>query len=282
MARIDEIKREITDNFISHEEIIKAYGLDENKTFDEQFSNVAIENILFYNGAYRALLVEELFKHNLDLIDERIRNQRPHTLGWYRQTALNFQFGGHFFDDITEYDNTGLTADEIEAQRIIRKCSVSKADTNKPTLIIKVHKADGKLEADERTAFEAYMDAKADAGVNLSIISENADRLELFLTIRYDAMVMDADGRRFIDNSFPVAETITEHLRNLQFNGVFYPSKLEQDLMRQTGIRVATVRTARAGSAGSSPTEFIDHYMPFSGAVVIDVENDLHVRYERF
>jgi hypothetical protein len=281
MARIDEIKKQITDNFTSNDVVVSAYGLDPERTFDEQFSRASLESILFYNDAYRVLQIEELFKHNLDLIDEKIRNQRPHTLGWYRQMALNFQFGKEFRDDITEYDNSGMTADEIEAQRIIRKCSVTRAETVKPTLIMKVHKADGKLEADEKTAFIAYMDAVADAGVHVSVISENADRLVLYLTIRYDAMVMDEHGVRFLDSVSPVPDTIVAHLANLPFNGEFFPTMLEQDLMRQTGIRLASVRLAKAGVYGAEPTEIVDAYTPYSGAIVIDTETDLHVRYER-
>jgi len=282
MARIDEIKREITDSFISNPEVIEAYGLVPGKTFDEQFSRVSLENIFFYIVAFRVLLIEELFKYNLELIDEKIRNQRPHTLGWYRQMALNFQFGKEFRDDITEYDNTGMTDDEIEAQRIIRKCSVTKADTVKPTLIMKVHKADGKLNADEKTAFIAYMDAVADAGVHVSIISENADRLVLYLTIRYDAMVLDENGVSFLNGVSPVPDAIVEHLANLQFNGTFFPSMLQQDLMRQTGVRLATIRRAMAGVHGSEPTEIFDQYMPYSGAIKINTDIDLHIRYERF
>ena len=280
MARIDEIKREITADFISREEIIDAYELD-GRTFEEQFSKVSIESILFYVGAYRALLIEELFEHNLALIDDKIRNQRVHTLGWYRTTALEYQHGKEFRGDLTEYDNSDLTDEEIEAQRIIKKCSVTKADTDKPTLIVKVHKADGKLDAVEKTAFEAYMDAKADAGVNISVVSENADRLVLYMTIRYDAMLMDEFGKRHLDGKYPVNETVAAHLNSLPFNGTFYPSLLEQELMRQSGIRIATIQLAEAGIEGSAPESFIDEYAPFSGALSIN-PSDLHPNYERF
>jgi len=244
-------------------------------------SSVAVWRLFFYVIAVSLWLQETLFEKHVEIVDEKIRNQRPHTLGWYRQQALNFQFGKEFRDDITEYDNSGMTADEIEAQRIIRKCSVTKAQTVKPTLIMKVHKADGKLETDEKTAFIAYMDAIADAGVHVSVISENADRLVLYLTIRYDAMVMDEHGVRFLDSVSPVPDTIVAHLANLPFNGEFFPTMLEQELMRQTGIRLASVRLAKAGVYGAEPTELVDAYTPYSGAIIIDTETDLHVRYER-
>lgn len=282
MARIDEIKKEITDAFVENESVIEQYKLIAGKTFDEQFSRASIESVLFYSSAYRAWLIEELFNYNLQLMDEKIRNQRVHTLGWYRSTALNFQYGKEFRNDLTEYDNSDLTDEEIEAQRIVKKCSVAKADADKPTLTVKVHKANGKLSGAEMAAFSAYMTDKADPGVNISVVSSDADKLVLYITIRYDVMAMDEFGNRLLDGKKVVDETVVNHLNNLEFNGTFYPSLLEQELMRQTGIRIATIRSAMAGNNGAMPTEFTDQYTPYSGAIEIDTDIDLHVEYERF
>ena len=245
-------------------------------------SATALWRLLFFVIASAHWLVESLFDLHSSEVDERIRAQRPHTLGWYRQTALDFQFGQEFMPDITEYDNTGLTPDEIDEQRIVRKCSVTPAESDMPTLIVKAAKADGKLTADELIAFTSYMAAKADAGVNIDTISKDADRLVLFMTIRYDAMVMDGNGNRLIDGRRLVEDTTTEYLANLPFNGVFFPSKLEQELMAQPGIRVATIRVAQAAMAGQTPTDIGDEYRPYSGALMIDIANDLHTTYERF
>jgi hypothetical protein len=280
--RIDQIKKEITDRFIAQPVVQEAYGLQSGRTFNEQFSQVSVENTLFYADAYRHLLLEQLFEYNTRLIDEKIRNQRAHTVGWYRQTALNYQHGREFRPDVTEYDNTGLTDEQISQERIIRKCSVTTADTNKPTLIIKVHKADGRLNAQELSAFTAYMSDKADAGVNVSIISANADRLTLNIRVRYDAMVIGESGRRFIDGRFPVRDAIEAHLNSLEFNGAFFTSLLEQELMKQTGIRVATVLSAHAGTSGALLGEVVDMYQPYSGALAVNFNNDLTVSYERF
>ena len=272
MNRIDEIKRDITDAFTANSDVIKAYGLDRNKTFAEQFSSASLESILFYNDAYRALLIEKLIEHNLELMDEKIRTQRAHTLGWYRQTALNFQYGGHFFDDITEYDNTGLTDEQIAAQRIVTKCSVS-VDTgiNRPTITVKVHKADGKLNDSEMSAFENYIGAKADAGVTVNVVSQDADVLQLWITIRTDSTPLNREA---------LPEAVRAHLRSLPFNGAFFPSLLQQALMQHPGVRVATVTTARAGAGVAILQQIQDSYLPVSGAIVIN-DNDLHIIYER-
>ncbi|NDV45514.1 hypothetical protein D0T49_00405 [Paludibacter sp. 221] len=286
MARtIDEIKQTITDLFISYEAVQNAYSLTPGLTFEQQFSKVSLESIFFYVVAFAVWTLESLFDIFLSSVDERIQNQRAHTLGWYRLAALNFQFGGVWRDDITEYNNDALTDDEIEAQRIVKKCSVTKADSIKPTLIVKVAKADGSpLTGDEKQAFDAYMEDVADAGVNISAISAPADRLVLYMTIRYDGMTLDANGMKFLDGSHPVADGVKQHLNALEWNGVFYPSMLEQYLMTQqgNGVRVATVRTAYAGVNGGNLSEIADKYEPYSGAIHCDTDVDLYVTYEKF
>lgn len=283
MARtIPEIKKVMTDEWMSHPEVIEKYNLDTSKTFEQQFSKACLESIRFYVIAFAHWFMEVLFDKQLEIMDDKIRNQRVHTIGWYRTASLNFQFGGVFKDDITEYDNAGLTDEDIEKQRIIKKCSVTKADTDKPTLIVKVLKTDGKLTVPEMESFKAYMDAITDAGINIEPISENADRLVLYITIRYDGMVMDNVGIRFMDGKKPAEDGVVEHLNNLQFNGIFYPSHLEQFLMKQSGIKVATVRLAMASIQGQPPKEIVDMYAPYSGAISVDITNDLHIDYERF
>lgn len=285
MRTIDEIKKAMTDVYIGFPFIIQLYGLDPTKSFEQQFSKVSIESIFFYTVAYAIWTLESLFYHFIDLTDDKIRNQRAHTTGWYRATALNFQFGGVLKDDITEYDNSGLSDEEIETQRIIKKCSVVRVENStKPKLLIKAARANGKLNDNEKDAFTAYMEAKADSGVNVAIVSEDADRLVIYLKILYEATIMSANGVKFLDGSRPVDDGVTEYLNNLEYNGTFYPSMLEQYLMsvRGSGVRMATVTFAQAGILGSSLSDIVDKYDPKSGSVTCDVTTDLHVIYERF
>ncbi len=286
MARtISEIKAAMTQQWMSNTVVRDLYGINPNdiRTFEQQFSRTSIESIWFYIVAFAHWTIEKLFDTHTAEMDEKIRTQRNHTIEWYRSTALNFQYSREFspqlLPDITEYDNSNFTEDEIAQRRIKTKCSVTVAQTDKPVLIIKVQKAGGKLSAGELEAFRAYMSAKADAGVTVSAVSEDADRLVLYLIIRRDQMVLDANGNRFSDGGNTLVESVQAHLNNLIFNGVFYPSRLEQYLMQQPGIRVATVTASLAGIG--TPTAFTDKYAPYSGAITADGA-DIHAVYEVF
>jgi hypothetical protein len=279
MARTtQEIKKEITDDFIGNNVVVEAYGLEDDKTFEQKFSRVSLESILFYIFAAKAWLLEMLFDKHREEVNEIIRTQRNHTVGWYRRTAMNFQFGRDLQPDISEYDNSDLSEEEIAAERIITKCAVEKVEfAEKPTLQIKVAKSDTHLNPVELAAFTAYMDEKTDAGVRTSIITGEPDRLWLSIIIRHDGLVITSPTPQRWE---PVDNAVKNHLNNLVFNGTFYPSLLEQELMRLQGVKVATVQVAQAAPFGGTLVQFIDKYKPFTGAIKIDVDNDLLVEYE--
>ncbi|MDR2964044.1 MAG: hypothetical protein LBU90_10500 [Bacteroidales bacterium] len=283
MARtISEIKKEITDDFVSNPAVVEAYGLEQGKSFEEQFSKASLESILFYLHAAKIWLLETLFDTHREEINTILQSKRPHTVGWYRGAALEFQFGRELRADVAEYDNSELSEDEIAAERIVSKCAVEKAEfAEKPTLTIKVAKAATHLTDAEKTAFEKYMSEKADAGVRLNIISGAPDRLWLSIIIRHDGLVLNGSGERLYGGSEkPVEKAVKNHLNKLVFNGTFFPSLLEQELMRLPGVKIATVQASQACPAGGTLTQFVDKYQPLTGALDIDTENDLRVEYE--
>lgn len=77
---IREIKREICDAFVSHPDIIKAYGLRPGKTFEEQFSKVSLESILFYVVASSMWLMESMMHKHRDEVVELVESLKPHRL----------------------------------------------------------------------------------------------------------------------------------------------------------------------------------------------------------
>ncbi len=163
MARtIAEIKKEITDDFMTNAELIEKYNegeQDETRqipvhgNFEDWFSKASWESIMFYLHAAKIWLLETLFETHREEINTILQTKRPHTLGWYRQTALNFQYGRELQADLAEYDNSGLSEEEIAAERIVSKCAIEKAEfAEKPTLIIKVAKSNTWLDAPELAA----------------------------------------------------------------------------------------------------------------------------------
>lgn len=245
MARtIAEIKKEMTDAFLADETLRLKYGFDPTKTFNEQFSKVSLESIIFYIVAASIWVLEVLFDKHTEEVRDTI-DRRAHTLRWYRDKAFAFQYGCDLREDIAEYDNSGLTEEQIEASKIITKCSCESVEAVYPTIQVKACTANGKMNNDQYSAFKSYMEELADAGVKLSIFAMDPDKLGLSLTIMYDPLLINERGALYNDGVEKIVEKyIEEYLSNLDYNGDFYPNMLEKYLMNCVGVKVANVTSA--------------------------------------
>lgn len=94
MARsIAEIKQTMTNAFMADSTIRERYGLSENDTFDDSFSVVSIENILFYIVAACSHVLEVLFDQFKADVDEKISRAVVASVPWYYKIAKEFQYG---------------------------------------------------------------------------------------------------------------------------------------------------------------------------------------------
>ena len=55
-----EWKKIITDEWLLQPSVAEKYGIDSSKSFEEQFSVVSIESLLFYAQAYGLMLLEKI------------------------------------------------------------------------------------------------------------------------------------------------------------------------------------------------------------------------------
>ena len=99
----------MTDVFITNDTIKALYGLDPKKSFEDQFSKVSLESILFYVVATAVWTLEKLFDRHRQECTELINELKPHSIRWYANKAKAFQFGKSLVPDTDQYDNTGLT-----------------------------------------------------------------------------------------------------------------------------------------------------------------------------
>ena len=121
MARsISEIKKEMTAAFIKQRAVIENYGLDTRKTFDQQFSAVSIESVLFYVFAFAVWTVEVLFDKHSAEVDARIEQLEPHTLRWYVNKVKAFMYGRKLVEDADYYDTSGMNQTDIDALRVVK------------------------------------------------------------------------------------------------------------------------------------------------------------------
>jgi hypothetical protein len=165
------------------------------------------------------------------LLDE-VANMKPHTLRWYRGKALTYQAGGTLITGEDEYDNTGLTAEDIETAQIIKYASASEGNGQ---VVVKVAKdVAGVITAPtvpELAGVNSYFQDIKDAGVVLVVRGVAADRIKLHIDVYYNATILAADGSRLDGGaSTPVMDAIKAFIKALPFDGRFIKAHLTDAL----------------------------------------------------
>ncbi|WP_461632733.1 hypothetical protein [Labilibaculum euxinus] len=283
MARmISEIKSEMTEAFIADATIIETYGLDESKTFDQQFSKVSLESIFFYIVAVSVWALETLFDLHKAEVDETLETLMPHTARWYRNKALAFQYGFDLLADSDEFDNTDYTDEQVEAAKIVKYSAVVESETES-RLIIKIatESDSGKLApvAEEHfSAFTSYMAEVKDAGVQITEINYLPDRLKLSLRIVRDPLVLDANGMHMVNANYPVNEAIQTFMKELPFNGKLSLQSLVDKIQYADGVSDLSLDLAQtAWIDGDNYGDWSDiniSTIPVSGYFYVNLDDD--------
>ncbi|MDB0603198.1 nucleotidyltransferase [Tenacibaculum maritimum] len=256
MARTrTEIKNQITSSFVNNEIIRAAYGLTEGLTFEQQFSLVSFENILFDIISFSILLLEQLFNQHTTEVDDKLYNQKSGRLPWYRYMALKFQYGFNLLTNSDEFDSSGATAEQIEASKIIKYAAVNEGDVQ-GTIIVKIAgESDGVLapiSEGAQTSVEAYFQEIKYAGSRIRIINYLHDRLFLNLQIFRDPLVLDENGVSILNGNKPVEEAINAYMKELPFDGELELESLIDKLQLVQGV--ITVNLINASSSWITPT----------------------------
>lgn len=245
---ISEIKNTICEAYISDPEIIAKYGLDESKTFGEQFSVVSLENILFYAVAVGIWVSVVLFDQHKTDMETILSQQLVHRTSWYAYKAKLFQFGFELNGDTENYNNSGATEAQITASRVV-KYSAAITASDKSILFLKIATDNnGKrqpLPENQLTAFTKYINRVADAGVRIRIINDQADDIRLRLDIYYNPLVLDNSGARLDGTSdTPVQDVIRAYLNNLPFNGTYINMRVVDEIQNIDGVEIVELKSA--------------------------------------
>lgn len=282
MARtIEEIKKDMTDSFIENQAVISAYGLTAGKTFDEQFSRVSIESILFYVFAVALWSLEKLFDLHVSEVDSRIEQLEPHTLRWYVNKTKAFLYGHKLVADSDYYDTSNLSEADIEKDRVVKYAVASESNT---VVYIKVAgERKGKpwpLTDSQIAALNSYINTIKDAGVSVQLRNEQADLMRISLVVYYDPTLLSADGVSLADGSTPVDDTVKSVITNLPFNGVYRNTDLLAALQALSGIEVVDISKVEAKSRNAdSFTEVVGFNRPYSGYFEIESLDVTYIQY---
>lgn len=280
MAReIHDIKKQMTELYILNENIKAIYGLEDGKSFEDQFSPVSIESIIFYVVAFGIWVLEMIFlKHKKEVV-EIIAEKEPRRTSWYREKALAFQLGFKLVADKDYYDNTDVLSENIERSKVV-KYAVAVEESDKSTLYIKIAgKNKQYLPYDEVVAFESYINEVADIGVHITVINAPADAMKLELDVYYDASVLDAEGRR-LDGSddTPVQDAVRIYLANLEFNEQFVSMRLVDAIQKVEGVDIVELNDAMYRYKAMAWQSVKARYTPYAGYMTVS-DSDLKINW---
>lgn len=244
-----QIKQEMTTSFVNNIHIKNMYGLTDGKTFEEEFSLVSFENILFDLVSYAIYLALQLFDFHKKEVDTIIQDQKKGRLSWYRWMALQFQHGFDLLPDSDNFDNSSATIEQIEASKIIKYAAVSDSDITGKIIIKIAGETDGVLSPisnNQKDAVEAYFEEIKFAGTDITIINYLPDRLYLTIQIFRDPLVIDANGNSILNGGKPVEEAIQEFMKELPFNGEYSNAALIDKLQKVEGVKIPHLIVAQS------------------------------------
>ncbi|SDC52272.1 hypothetical protein [Williamwhitmania taraxaci] len=285
MARtIAQIKTEITTAFTADETVAARYGFTKGVAFEDTFSKVSLESILFFVVAAAMWTLESLFDIHKKEVAELLDTKKPHRLKWYRDKALAFQLGRSLEPDTDTY------AELVDSERVVRYAS---AVEYQGRLYIKLAKGSGDkqpLSGAEQTAVTAYFSEIKDAGVVLEVVNEPADHMRLSMDIYYDPMVFAPSGLRLDTGEDAVRNAIKSYLQNLPFNGEYRNSALVDRLQALDGVVIPELREALTVSdadyqaaTGAKPWTGIQaKSLPVSGYYKIYEESNLVLAFKAY
>lgn len=247
---LGEIKAMMTGAFIANEHIRDQYGLDSDKSFEDQFSTVSVENNIFYIVATCMLQIYQMFEQYMVDLLALLRNNKAHTPRWYATRAKEFQFGYELVGNTDQYDNSMLTPDQINAAQIVKFAASVEADDQSILFVKVAREVNGNKEPltdIQYAAFSAYMGRIKDAGVRISIVNAPADELFLNFDIYYDPLVLDFEGKRLDGtNDTPIHDAIRNYVGNLSFNGLYTNQSLVDALQNVHGVEIADLKEAKS------------------------------------
>ncbi|WP_297628086.1 hypothetical protein [uncultured Rikenella sp.] len=275
MARtVEEIKKDMTAEFMKMEAVKSRYGLDGSKSFADCFSMASLENIIFYVFAVAVWALEKLFDLHRADVDARIEQLEPHTLRWYVSKAKAYMQGQKLVTDCDYYDTANMSEQDIAAAKVVKYAVATESNT---VVYIKVaREVDGNpaaLTAGQLEGLTSYMNEIKDAGVSVQLRNEPADQMRISLLIYYDPtlLIIDANGNGSQNGKDPVRETTKQVIENLPFNGMFRKSDLMAALQALPCVEVADIKSVKVKPRNGAEWQTVEGYdRPYSGYYSID------------
>lgn len=266
---IDEIYSDAVNRY---KELMQDAGININPSL---WSTTSVLRILFYAISVIVHIHQGMLQSAKSELDTLVKNKKPGILNWYREVTLGFQFGHVLPLNEIEYDNSGIEQSVIDASKVVKHCAVVPMNRGVHIKVAGESAGDlAALPAAQELALMEYLSRVIYAGVRINLTNGTADYLFADLTIYYDPLILDAQGRRLDGtNNAPVEQALDDYLKALTFNGLLVHMKLIDALQEVEGvvIPVANELKARYALVGWLPFEV--SYLPQGGYIRRDVLN---------
>lgn len=288
MARtVTEIKKEMTDAFVANTAVRNTYGLTPGRSFEEEFSVASIESILFHCLAFGLFVIYSFFDLFKQEIDTSIINYTHPTLVWFAEKIKTFQYGDAPVAETDYYDNTGLTDAQIEVKRVIKYAAAIEQNFSNGRVGVRIKVAGEdvsgnrvKLPNAERDAAREFLKIFKPAGTYCELTTDDPDYLKLSLKIYYNPLVLNNQGQRLDGTDFtPLQTAISNHLKNLPFNGRFNLTSLVDAMQAVDGIEDPRILSAQTKYAALPYADVVDEVIPDAGYLKIYDNADLTITW---
>lgn len=282
MARtIADIQQQIIDTYVQE---MAAIGEAVEPT---TWSNTSLEKLWSFVVAFCIWVHEKLFDALMQEVRLYIEKMKPHTPQWYAETALAFQLGFPTLPDTWLFDNTGKTAAQIAASKVVKYVAVTEEELPgyKMFLRMKLAGANGNeldpLPVDTVTAVREYFNKKAkDAGVKMVFESRPPDAIRMEWDVYIDPTILSATGAR-LDGSEPepVREAILAYMKELPFNGIYVPVAHQDKVQGITGVNIPLIKKVEYKYGNLDYKPVLVEYRPDAGWLRFAQPQDLVINY---
>lgn len=213
-------------------------------------SKTAVWRQLFEVVAFVIFNFQEACRLHMKEIDDKIASQKVPSLPWYRNLALQFQYGfdlhpssliDMFLPTYQDNGNTVVaTPEQIEESKIIKYAAVTKniGGNGKVKISMKIagENMDDVLSDEKALAFVKFIEEKQAAGDNIVVVNYLPDILELKFKIAYNPLILQSNGMSILTGKFPVQDTVKAFMKNLPFNGELSVQKLREAIKATEGV----------------------------------------------
>jgi hypothetical protein len=238
-------------------------------------SKVARWRLIFWCIAVCAWTLENVYDLFILTLEALAQRAKHGLLPWYPIHAKTFQYG----DSLVFQGGEWVYPVIDETKQIVTRAS-AKDIPNKVVLKVAKSVADvnTKLSAPELAAFTLFINQTKPAGIQVDIISNDADELRLYLTVNYDPLVLDSTGQLIsTPGVYPAEDASNEYIKTLNddFKGIFELMTLIDYLQTATGVASAYVTNATSRYGVNPFVAFTERYEANAGHLIIDPSTPL-------